>query len=29
MTWLIGILGLALLVFLHELGHFSVARLVG
>ena len=29
MTWLVVILGLALLIFLHELGHFSVARLVG
>ena len=29
MTWFVVILGLALLVFLHELGHFSVARLVG
>jgi len=29
MTWLVVILGLALLVFLHELGHFAVARLVG
>jgi regulator of sigma E protease len=29
MTWLVVALGLALLVFLHELGHFSVARLVG
>ena len=29
MTWFVGILGLAVLVFLHELGHFSVARLVG
>ena len=29
MTWLVVILGLALLVFLHELGHFSVAWLVG
>ncbi|HVP75791.1 MAG TPA: M50 family metallopeptidase [Gaiellaceae bacterium] len=29
MTWLIVVLGLAVLVFLHELGHFSVARLVG
>jgi regulator of sigma E protease len=28
-TWLVAILGLAALVFLHELGHFSVARLVG
>jgi regulator of sigma E protease len=28
-TWLVVILGLALLVFLHELGHFTVARLVG
>jgi len=28
-TWLVVILGLALLVFLHELGHFSVAWLVG
>jgi regulator of sigma E protease len=27
-TWLVVVLGLALLVFLHELGHFSVARLV-
>ena len=29
MTWVVVILGLAALVFLHELGHFSVARLVG
>ena len=29
MTWLVVILGLALLVFLHELGHFTVAWLVG
>jgi regulator of sigma E protease len=29
MTWLVVIFGLALLVFLHELGHFMVARLVG
>jgi membrane-associated protease RseP (regulator of RpoE activity) len=28
-TWLIVILGLGLLIFLHELGHFPVARLVG
>jgi membrane-associated protease RseP (regulator of RpoE activity) len=28
-TWLVAILGLAALVFLHELGHFSVARRVG
>jgi regulator of sigma E protease len=28
-TWLAVILGLALLVFLHELGHFWAARLVG
>jgi regulator of sigma E protease len=28
-TWLVVILGLALLIFLHELGHFSVAWLVG
>jgi regulator of sigma E protease len=28
-TWLVVILGLAALVFLHELGHFTVARLVG
>jgi regulator of sigma E protease len=28
-TWLIVILGLGLLIFLHELGHFLVARLVG
>jgi len=29
MTWLVVVLGLVLLVFLHELGHFSVALLVG
>jgi regulator of sigma E protease len=29
MTWLVVIGGLVLLVFLHELGHFSVARAVG
>ena len=29
MTWIVVASGLALLVFLHELGHFSVARLVG
>ncbi len=29
MTWLVVIAGLVLLVFLHELGHFSVARAVG
>ena len=29
MSWLVAILGLAALVFLHELGHFTVARLVG
>jgi regulator of sigma E protease len=29
MTWLIVALGLTALVFLHELAHFSVARLVG
>src|SRR5712671_6745382 len=29
MTWFVVVLGLALLVFLHELGHFSVARLAG
>jgi regulator of sigma E protease len=29
MTWLVVVLGLAALVFLHELGHFTVARLVG
>ena len=29
MTWLVVILGLGLLVFLHELGHFAVARRVG
>jgi regulator of sigma E protease len=28
-TWLIVVLGLALLILLHELGHFTVARLVG
>jgi len=28
-TWLVVILGLALLVFLHELGHFTVSWLVG
>jgi hypothetical protein len=26
MTWLVVILGLALLILLHELGHFTVAR---
>jgi hypothetical protein len=25
MTWLVVVFGLALLAFLHELGHFSVA----
>ncbi len=29
MTWLVVVLGLAALIFLHELGHFTVARLVG
>jgi regulator of sigma E protease len=29
MTWVVGLGGLVLLVFLHELGHFSVARAVG
>jgi regulator of sigma E protease len=29
MTWLVVVLGLALLVFLHELGHFGVALAVG
>jgi regulator of sigma E protease len=29
MTWLVVIVGLVLLVFLHELGHFSVALAVG
>jgi regulator of sigma E protease len=29
MTWLVVIVGLMLLVFLHELGHFTVALLVG
>jgi regulator of sigma E protease len=29
MTWFVVIFGLGLLVFLHELGHFVVARLVG
>ncbi len=29
MTWLVVALGLALLILLHELGHFSVALLVG
>ena len=28
-TWLVVVVGLASLVFLHELGHFSVARLLG
>jgi regulator of sigma E protease len=28
-TWVVVILGLSLLVFLHELGHFSAARLLG
>jgi len=29
MTWLVVVFGLAALVFLHERGHFTVARLVG
>ena len=29
MTWLVVVVGLVLLVFLHELGHFLVARAVG
>jgi regulator of sigma E protease len=29
MTWLVVVFGLAALIFLHELGHFVVARLVG
>src|SRR3954447_9131135 len=29
MIWVVVIFGLLLLVFLHELGHFSVAHLVG
>ena len=29
MTWLVVVLGLAALVFLHELGHFTAARLLG
>jgi regulator of sigma E protease len=29
MTWLVVVVGLLLLVFLHELGHFTVARAVG
>ncbi|MBV8257610.1 MAG: RIP metalloprotease [Actinobacteria bacterium] len=29
MTWFVVVLGLVLLVFLHELGHFLVARAVG
>jgi regulator of sigma E protease len=29
MTWLVVVLGLAALIFLHELGHFTVSRLVG
>ena len=29
MTWIVGLGGLVLLVFLHELGHFWVARAVG
>ena len=29
MTWVVVAFGLLLLVFLHELGHFSVALLVG
>jgi regulator of sigma E protease len=29
MTWVVVVFGLVVLVFLHELGHFAVARLVG
>ncbi|MDP4668202.1 MAG: site-2 protease family protein, partial [Gaiellales bacterium] len=29
MSWFAVIIGLLLLIFVHELGHFSVARLVG
>jgi Peptidase family M50 len=29
MIWLVVVLGLSLLVFLHELGHFWAARLLG
>ena len=29
MTWLVVVVGLAALIFLHELGHFTVARVVG
>src|SRR5579862_7926122 len=29
MTWFVAIMGLVLLVFLHELGHFTVALAVG
>ena len=29
MTWVVVVLGLGLLLFLHELGHFCAARLVG
>ena len=29
MTWAVVIIGLVLLVFIHELGHFTMARAVG
>ncbi|MBA3358093.1 MAG: M50 family metallopeptidase, partial [Thermoleophilaceae bacterium] len=29
MSWLLAFLGFAVLVILHELGHFTVAKLVG
>jgi regulator of sigma E protease len=29
LTWIVVVLGLGLVIFLHELGHFTVARLVG
>ena len=29
MTWILGIIGLGIMVFIHELGHFVAAKLNG
>ncbi len=29
MTWVLGIIGLGIMVFIHELGHFVAAKLNG